>query len=87
MPGTMPTERVLMEQAHVFWNCSAGSESAGTAAGPKGHPGWAGATSPIWPIPAPLTTDRGGSSTAQPLAAWHCEGTDAAGIVGAEPAE
>jgi Mn-containing catalase len=28
VPGTMPPERVRMDQSHVFWNCSAGTESA-----------------------------------------------------------
>lgn len=27
VPGTMPLDRVMMDQAHVFWNCSAGTES------------------------------------------------------------
>jgi Mn-containing catalase len=27
VPGTMPLDRVRMDQAGVFWNCSAGTES------------------------------------------------------------
>ncbi len=27
VPGTMPLDRVRMDQAHTFWNCSAGEES------------------------------------------------------------
>jgi Mn-containing catalase len=27
VPGTMPRDRIRMDQAHTFWNCSAGEES------------------------------------------------------------
>jgi Mn-containing catalase len=28
VPSTMPRERVMMDQAHTFWNCSAGTQSS-----------------------------------------------------------
>jgi Mn-containing catalase len=66
VPGTMPTDRVMMEQAHVFWNCSAGTTSQ------EGR--WASGPTPdglgqfqYLADPAPLTTDRGIAPQPTPL--------------------
>jgi Mn-containing catalase len=66
VPGTMPAERVLMEQAHVFWNCSAGTHSEegrwAEGATPDGLGEFTYATDP-----APLTADRGEAPPPNPL--------------------
>ncbi len=66
VPGTMPADRVLMEQAHVFWNCSAGTQSE------EGR--WATGPTPdglgqfhYLADPAPLTSDRGIAPQPTPL--------------------
>lgn len=66
VPGTMPTDRVMMEQAHVFWNCSAGttSEEGRWASGPT--PDGLGQFQYL-ADPAPLTTDRGIAPQPTPL--------------------
>lgn len=66
VPGTMPTDRVLMEQAHTFWNCSAGtaSEEGRWASGPT--PDGLGKFQYV-AEPAPLTTDRGIAPQPTPL--------------------
>ena len=58
VPGTMPLDRVRMDQAHTFWNCSAGEES--------GQGRWAQGPTfdgtgefQYLANPAPLTADRG----------------------------
>jgi Mn-containing catalase len=58
VPGTMPRDRIRMDQAHVFWNCSAGEES--------GQGRWANGPTPdglgefqYFAAPAPLSTDDG----------------------------
>jgi len=58
VPGTMPLDRIRMDQAHVFWNCSAGEESQ------QGR--WAQGPAPdglgefqYFAQPQPLTNDRG----------------------------
>jgi Mn-containing catalase len=58
VPGTMPLDRVRMDQAHVFWNCSAGEES--------GQGRWAQGPAPdgmgdfqYLANPQPLTDDLG----------------------------
>jgi Mn-containing catalase len=66
VPGTMPTERVLMEQSHVFWNCSAGAQSeAGRWASGPTIDGLGDFT--YLANPAPLTTDRGEAPLPNPL--------------------
>ena len=62
----MPKERVLMEQAHVFWNCSAGTQSE------QGE--WAKGPTPdglgefqYFADPRPLTADQGMAPPPNPL--------------------
>ncbi len=66
VPGTMPKDRVLMEQAHVFWNCSAGtqSEAGRWAQGPT--PDGLGKFT-YFGNPAPLSADIGMAPPANPL--------------------
>ena len=66
VPGTMPLDRVMMEQAHTFWNCSAGTESAQGrwAKGPT-FDGQGEFT--YIADPAPLTTDNGMAPPPNPL--------------------
>jgi Mn-containing catalase len=66
VPGTMPLDRVMMEQAHVFWNCSAGTES--------GQGRWAQGTTPdglgsfeYFAEARPLTGDNGLAPQPNPL--------------------
>jgi Mn-containing catalase len=66
VPGTMPLDRVLVEQAHTFWNCSAGDES--------GEGRWAKGSSmdglgefEFVAKPKPLTGDRGIAPQPDPL--------------------
>lgn len=67
VPGTMPFDRVQMEQASVFWNCSAGTESG------KGR--WAkgptldgtGNEFQYFAEPEPLTADNGVAPQPSPL--------------------
>jgi Mn-containing catalase len=66
VPNTMPRDRVMMEQAHVFWNCSAGTESE------QGR--WAKGPSidgegefSYFADPAPLTADQAVAPPADPL--------------------
>jgi Mn-containing catalase len=66
VPGTMPQDRVLMEQAHVFWNCSAGTQSEAGR--------WAQGTTPdglgkftYLGDPAPLSADIGLAPPSNPL--------------------
>jgi Mn-containing catalase len=66
VPGTLPLDRVMMEQAHVFWNCSAGTES--------GQGRWAQGQAPdgmgefqYFTDPRPLTTDMGLAPQPNPL--------------------
>jgi Mn-containing catalase len=58
VPGTMPRDRIRMDQAHTFWNLSAGEES--------GQGRWASGPTPdglgefrYLANPAPLSTDDG----------------------------
>jgi Mn-containing catalase len=58
VPGTMPKDRIRMDQAHTFWNLSAGEES--------GEGRWAKGPTPdglgqfeYLAKPTPLTTDTG----------------------------
>jgi Mn-containing catalase len=66
VPGTMPQDRVLMEQAHVFWNCSAGtqSEAGRWAQGPT--PDGMGEFTYLQD-PTPLSADIGMAPPANPL--------------------
>jgi Mn-containing catalase len=66
VPGTIPLERVKMDQAHVFWNCSAGTQSE------QGR--WAQGATPdglgdfsYFGDPRPLSTDNGMAPPANPL--------------------
>jgi Mn-containing catalase len=66
VPGTMPLDRVRMDQAHVFWNCSAGTES--------GQGRWAQGPAPdgrgqfeYFADPRPLTADVGLAPQPNPL--------------------
>ena len=66
VPGTMPLDRVRMDQAHAFWNCSAGTESQ------QGR--WAQGPTPdglgefqYLADPRPLTTDTGIAPQPDPL--------------------
>lgn len=66
VPGTMPLDRVMMSQAHTFWNCSAGTESS------QGR--WAKGSTPdgkgefeYITDPQPLTADNGMVPPASPL--------------------
>jgi len=66
VPGTMPLDRIHMDQAHTFWNCSAGTES--------GQGRWAqGPTMDgigefqYLAEPRPLTTDMGIAPQPNPL--------------------
>jgi Mn-containing catalase len=66
VPGTMPLDRVKMDQAHVFWNCSAGTES--------GQGRWAQGQTidglgefEYLADPQPLTADRGTAPPANPF--------------------
>jgi Mn-containing catalase len=66
VPGTFPLDRVMMEQAHVFWNCSAGTES--------GQGRWAQGPAPdglgefqYFADPRPLTPDMGLAPQPNPL--------------------
>ncbi|HET7093763.1 MAG TPA: manganese catalase family protein, partial [Thermomicrobiales bacterium] len=66
VPGTMPFERVRQDQAHVFWNLSAGTES--------GQGRWAQGPAPdglgdfqYLAEPRPLTSDRGEVPQPDPL--------------------
>ena len=66
VPGTLPLERVRMDQAHTFWNCSAGTES--------GQGRWAQGPTPdglgefeYFADPRPLTTDMGIAPQPNPL--------------------
>jgi len=65
VPGTMPLDRVRMDQAHAFWNCSAGTES--------GQGRWAQGPTPdglgqfeYLAEPQPLTGDNGMAPPADP---------------------
>ncbi|MBA3415597.1 MAG: manganese catalase family protein [Chloroflexia bacterium] len=66
VPGTMPLERVRMDQAHAFWNCSAGTDSQ------QGR--WAQGPTPdglgefqYLADPKPLTDDVGTAPPVNPL--------------------
>ncbi len=66
VPGTMPLDRVRMDQAHTFWNCSAGQES--------GQGRWAQGPTPdgmgefqYLANPQPLTQDMGIAPQPNPL--------------------
>ena len=66
VPGTMPLERVRMDQAHAFWNCSAGTDSQ------QGQ--WAQGPTPdglgefqYLAEPKPLTSDVGMAPPVTPL--------------------
>jgi Mn-containing catalase len=66
VPGTMPLDRVRMDQAGVFWNCSAGSES--------GQGRWAQGSRPdglgefeYFADPRPLSADAGMAPQPSPL--------------------
>jgi Mn-containing catalase len=66
VPGTMPLDRVMMEQAHTFWNCSKGTES--------GQGRWANGPTfdgqgqfQYIADPAPLTADSGTAPQPNPL--------------------
>jgi Mn-containing catalase len=66
VPGTLPLDRVRMDQAHTFWNCSAGTES--------GQGRWAQGPAPdglgefeYFADPRPLTTDMGIAPQPNPL--------------------
>ena len=66
VPGTMPLDRVRMDQAGTFWNCSAGTESSQGrwAQGPKFD-----GTGDFQYLadPAPLTGDQGIAPQPNPL--------------------
>ena len=66
VPGTMPLDRVMMSQAHTFWNCSAGTDSQ------QGR--WAMGPTPdgmgefeYLAEPQPLTADNGMAPPSPPL--------------------
>jgi Mn-containing catalase len=66
VPGTMPLDRIRLDQAYTFWNCSAGEES--------GQARWAQGPSidgkgefQYFAQPHPLTTDRGEAPQPNPL--------------------
>jgi Mn-containing catalase len=66
VPGTMPVDRVKLDQASVFWNCSAGTQS--------GEGRWANGPTPdgngefvYLADPQPLTDDRGIAPQPEPL--------------------
>jgi Mn-containing catalase len=66
VPGTMPQERVLMEQAHVFWNCSAGTQSEAGAWAKGATPDGLGEFQYLTD-PEPLTADVGLAPPPNPL--------------------
>lgn len=67
VPGTMPLDRVQMDQASVFWNCSAGNESqeGRWAKGPTFD--GTGNEFKYFADPKPLTTDAGVAPQPDPL--------------------
>jgi Mn-containing catalase len=66
VPGTMPLDRVMMEQAHTFWNCSAGTES-GQGRWAKGPTFDGQGEFSYLADPAPLTGDNGLGPQPDPL--------------------